>query len=302
MITKGIILAGGRATRLYPATMVIGKPLLPIFDKPMIYYPLSLCMQAQIRDICIVTSPHDANLFKELLGNGESWGIQISYRIQEEPKGIADVFFVAQDFIDGKACCLVLGDNLFIGDGLINSLRHIQAQGLQGAQVFAYPVSEPERFGVLLLDDVGQIVQILEKPNPAPSNLAVTGLYFFDEQATTKAFELKPSARGELEITDLNRMYLEAQQLHYSLLDPRQMQWFDTGTHDTMQQAIDYVSHYIHQHQRQVGCLEEIAFLNHWIDQMQLEKMAYRLRHTMYGQYLEQYFLKPKTPLELLKS
>lgn len=299
MIKKGIILAAGRSTRLYPATMVIGKPLLPIYDKPMIYYPLSLCMQAQIRDICIVTNMQDANLFQELLGNGEKWGIHIEYRIQHEPKGIADVFFVAQDFIDSQPCCLILGDNLFIGDGLANQLLRLQNQPLKGAHVFAFPVMQPERFGVLVLDNSGKISHIVEKPNPAPSNLAVTGLYYYDEQACSLAQQLKPSLRGELEITDLNRLYLLKQELHYSLLDAEAIQWFDTGTHETMQQAIDYVADYIHHH-KQVGCIEEIAYLNHWIDAEQLEKMAFRLRHTLYGQYLEQYFIKPKSQVDLL--
>lgn len=290
MIKKGIILAAGRGTRLYPATIVIGKPLLPIFDKPMIYYSLSILMQARIADICIVTNPHDLAMFQELLGDGKQWGMQISYRIQHEPKGIADVFNVAEDFIDEQDCALVLGDNLFLGQAWRQRLQQIQSHALNGAYVFAYPVSDPERYGVVAVDDENKIIDILEKPTVPPTNLAVTGLYFYDRQATQLAKSLKPSARGELEITDLNRLYLQQQQLHLASLNEADDFWFDIGTHDAMYQAIDHISTHIQTTKRQVGCIEEIAYLNHWIDLEQLEKLAYKVRHTSYGKYLEQYF------------
>ena len=219
MFKKGIILAAGRSTRLYPATIVIGKPLLPIFDKPMIYYSLAILMQAQIKEICIVTNPHNLHLFQELLGNGDSWGIHIEYRIQQEAKGIADVFNVAADFIQNQPCALVLGDNIFIGTNWKARFEQIQSQPAYGAHVFARPVSDPERYGVITLDENQKPLDLIEKPNPAPSNLAVTGLYFYDEQASDLAKQLKPSARGELEITDLNRLYLNQQQLHLHQLN-----------------------------------------------------------------------------------
>jgi glucose-1-phosphate thymidylyltransferase len=290
MVNKGIILAGGRGTRLYPATIVIGKPLLPIYDKPMIYYSISILMQAGIRDICIVTNPHDFNLFEELLGDGSCWGIHIEYRIQHEARGIADVFYVAEDFIQQQPCALVLGDNIFLGSTWKQRLQQLQNQPMQGAHIFAHPVLDPERYGVVTLNEHMQPIQLIEKPNPAPSNLAVTGLYFYDAQATRLAHLLKPSARGELEITDLNQLYLEQNDLHLTILNAPDDEWFDIGTHDAMYQAIDKISFFIHNSGMQIGCIEEMAFLNGWIDDEQLSRLAMRFRHTAYGRYLEKYF------------
>ncbi len=290
MIKKGLILAAGRGTRLYPATIVIGKPLLPIFDKPMIYYSLSVLMQSQIRDICIVTNQHDHNLFQELLGDGLSWGVNIQYRIQPEPKGIADVFNVANDFIDNDPCALILGDNLFLGSTWKNKLLQLQQQPMPGAHIFAHPVADPERYGVITVDPHQQPLNLIEKPSPAPSNLAVTGLYVYDEHACEMSQQLQPSARGELEITDLNYLYLLQNQLQLTILDSPDDEWFDIGTHDAMYEAIDKISSLIHTTGIQIGCIEEIAFQNQWIDASQLERMAYRCRHTAYGRYLERYF------------
>ena len=287
MIKKGIILAAGRGTRLYPATIAIGKPLLPIFDKPMIYYSLSMLMQAGIQEICIVTNAHDLPLFQELLADGHELGIHLSYRIQFEPKGIADVFNVAEDFIQHQACALVLGDNLFMGHGWQHRLHHIQANRMTGAYVFAIPVDDPSRYGVLSVDASGKVLDILEKPAHPPSNLAVTGLYFYDESAVSLAQRLRPSARGELEITDLNRLYLQDEQLKAYVLDATDEQWFDVGTHDAMHVAIDKISEHIHRTHRQVGCIEEIAYLNNWISSAQLEALAYKVRYTPYGEYLK---------------
>jgi len=290
MIQKGLVLAAGRGTRLYPATIVIGKSLLPIFDKPMIYYSLSVLMQSQIRDICIVTNQHDRHLFEELLGDGLSWGMNIQYRIQHEPKGIADVFNVAHDFIDNDPCALILGDNLFLGTTWKNRLLQLQQQPMQGAHIFVHPVVDPERFGVITIDQHQQPQSLIEKPSPAPSNLAVTGLYCYDEQACEMSLQLKPSARGELEITELNELYLLKNQLTLSILDLPDDEWFDIGTHDAMYEAIDKISSLIHTTGSQIGCIEEIAFQNQWIDASQLERMAHRCRHTAYGRYLERYF------------
>lgn len=290
MYKKGIILAAGLATRLYPLTIAIGKPLLPIYDKPMIYYSLSLLMQAKIREICIVTNHRDRFFFDELLGDGSNLGLQIEYRIQEQPKGIADVFNVANDFIQNKPCALLLGDNIFLGQSLEKRLAFIQQEHLSGAYVFARPVNDPERYGVISLDDKQQPLDLIEKPNPAPSRLAVTGLYFYDEQACELAKSLKPSARGELEITDLNRLYLKNNQLHLNILDGIDDDWFDIGTHDAMYQAIDKISNLIQNTGVQIGCVEEIAFKNGWIDTQQIEKLAFRFRNNAYGRYLEQYY------------
>lgn len=289
MIQKGIILAAGRGTRLYPATIVVGKPLLPIFDKPMIYYSLSLLMQAKIREVCIVTNRHDITLFRELLGDGHQLGMHIQYRIQDIPKGIADVFNVAEDFIEGKPCALMLGDNIFIGKQWQNRLMEIQEHHEQGALVFAYPVPDPNRYGVLNLDAHNNILDVIEKPKVAPSNFAVTGLYFYDDKATEFAKTLKPSARGELEITDLNRIYLKNQQLDWISLDCSDDVWFDVGTHEAMYMAIDKVSHYIMENKIQIGCIEEQAFLNGWIDQSKLALLQKKVKMTNYGQYLTKY-------------
>ncbi len=290
MINKAIILAAGRGTRLYPATIVIGKPLLPIFDKPMVYYSLAIIMQAKIRDVCIVTNQHDIPLFRELLGDGNQLGIHIQYRIQEIPKGIADVFNIAEDFINNEPCALVLGDNIFIGHEWDLRLSEIQNNNIQGATVFAYPVHDPKRYGVLALNAKQEIIDVVEKPNFPPSNLAVTGLYFYDKFATQMAKTLKPSARGELEITDLNRLYLEKKALKWMNLNASDDSWFDIGTHEAMYVAIDNVSQRIINTQQQIGCIEEIAYLNGWIDIAQLKLLQKKVKMTAYGQYLEKYF------------
>jgi len=289
MINKGIILAAGRSTRLYPATMVLGKQLLPIFDKPMIYYPLSILMQAGIREICVVSNPHDLSLFAEMLGHGEFWGIHIEYRVQYEPRGIADVFNVAKDFIDHQPSALILGDNLFIGEQMPKRLETIQSQDHLGAHLVAFPVESPERYGVLSLNAKGEIEDILEKPEQPPSNLAVTGLYFYDAFASTLAQELKPSARGELEITDLNRLYLQQKKLQCTILNAADDQWFDTGTHESMYQANCAISTLVHEKHQQVGCLEEIAYLKQWITTEELSARIQKFRHTSYGKYLNRY-------------
>jgi len=290
MVNKGIILAAGRGTRLYPATIVIGKPLLPIFDKPMIYYSLAILMKAKIREVCIVTNRHDLALFRELLCDGNHLGMHIQYRIQEIPKGIADVFNVAEDFVENEECALVLGDNLFIGEQWDSRFTAIQEKPIIGATVFAYPVYDPERYGVLKLDAQQQVIDVIEKPKNPPSNLAVTGLYFYDHKATQFAKSLKPSARGELEITDLNRLYLQQKQLNWMNLDASDDEWFDIGTHEAMYHAIDQVSTHIICSNKQIGCVEEIAYLNGWIDLQSLQKLQKRVATTSYGKYLEKYF------------
>lgn len=295
MIKKAIILAAGRGTRLYPATIAIGKPLLPIFDKPMIYYSLAMLMQAGIQDICIVTNDHDRPLFQELLADGHELGIHLTYRVQFEPKGIADVFNVAEDFIQHEPCALMLGDNVFMGNGWKTRFHQIQTHLLKGAHVFAIPVNEPNRYGVLSLDTSGKVYDIVEKPENPPSKLAVTGLYFYDGRAVSLAQSLKPSARGELEITDLNRLYLQDEQLTAHILDEIDDKWFDVGTHDAMHLAIDEISKYIHTSKQQVGCIEESAYLNKWVSSHELAALAYKVRYTPYGEYLKKYVIHEKS-------
>jgi glucose-1-phosphate thymidylyltransferase len=289
MISKGVILAAGRGSRLYPATSVIAKPLLPIFDKPMIYYALSILMQAKIREVCIVTNLRDLHLFKELLKDGHTLGMSISYRVQTEPKGIADVFSVAKDFINYSPCALVLGDNLFTGSDWPSRLALLQQTKMKGAHVFGMKVASPNRFGVMVFDEGHQLVDIIEKPESPPSNIAVTGLYFYDEQAIEMASTLKPSARNELEITDLNRLYILQNNINYTILSAEDDQWFDIGTHESMTAAIDSISEYITHSKQQIGCIEEIAFLNGWINQERLMSSVEKFSSTSYGQYLEKY-------------
>jgi glucose-1-phosphate thymidylyltransferase len=290
MVKKGIILAAGKGTRLYPATIAIGKPLLPIFDKPMIYYSLAILMKARIREVCIVTNRHDISLFRELLSDGSHLGMHIQYRIQDIPKGIADVFNVAEDFIHHEECALVLGDNIFMGEQWDSRLHDLQNQNVSGAKVFAYPVEDPNRYGVLKLNHHQEVIDVIEKPIHAPSNLAITGLYFYDEKATSFAKSLKPSARGELEITDLNRLYLQQKQLTWIKLDAPDDEWFDVGTHEAMYHAIDKVSTYVICSKKQIACIEEIAFQNGWIDLQKLKSLQQRVKTTAYGKYLEKYF------------
>jgi len=284
MNRKGIILAGGAGTRLYPLTRVVSKQLLPVYDKPMIYYPLSTLMQAGMRDILLITTPHEQDLFRHLLDDGERWGIRLTYAVQDHPRGLADAFIIGRDFIDGDPSCLILGDNIFHGGGLRERLARATARG-SGATVFGYWVSDPERYGVVELDDSGQVLSLEEKPARPRSNYAVTGLYFYDARACEYAARLKPSARGELEITDLNRCYLDDGQLTVETMG-RGFAWLDTGTHASLQQAASYIETLESRQGLRVACPEEIAFRQGWIDRDQLLDLAGPLTSSGYGDYL----------------
>ena len=274
---KGIILAGGSGTRLYPLTMVTSKQLLPIYDKPMIYYPMSVLMNAGIRDILIISTPDDTPRFQALLGDGHQFGIHLSYEVQPSPDGLAQAFIIGEDFIGDDNVAMVLGDNIFHGHGLTKRLRRA-ANKKQGATVFGYYVDDPERFGIVEFDENGTAVSIEEKPEHPKSNYCVTGLYFYDNRVVQYARELKPSARGELEITDLNKIYLE--------LLGQGFTWLDTGTHESLVEATNFVKTVeTHQH-RKIACLEEIAYLNHWITKDQMLKDIEPLKKNQYGQYL----------------
>lgn len=281
---KGIILAGGSGTRLYPLTMVTSKQLLPIYDKPMIYYPLSILMDAGIRDILIISTPADTPRFRELLGDGHQFGIQLQYAVQESPDGLAQAFIIGEEFIGGDSVAMVLGDNIFHGHGLKKRLR-AAAQRECGATVFGYYVDDPERFGIVEFDDNGMAISIEEKPEKPKSNYCVTGLYFYDNKVVDYAKNLKPSPRGELEITDLNRIYLENAELNVELLG-QGFTWLDTGTHESLVEATDFVKTIeTHQH-RKIACLEEIAYLNGWISKEQLSVDIEPLKKNQYGAYL----------------
>ena len=284
MINKGIILAGGSGTRLYPLTRSVSKQLMPIYDKPMVYYPLATLMMAGIRDILIITTPEDASLFERLLGDGTQWGIQITYAVQPYPGGLAQAFLVGAEFVAAQPCALVLGDNIFYGNGLIKKLRDA-AECECGATVFAYHVHDPERYGVVEFDSDGRAVSLEEKPANPKSNYAVTGLYFYDERVSNFAAELKPSARGELEITDLNRVYLEAGDLHVETLG-RGHAWLDTGTHESLVQAATFVQTVQERQGFMVSCPEEIAFRMGWINSDDLVQLAEPVKKNGYGQYL----------------
>ena len=283
-ITKGIILAGGSGTRLHPLTLTISKQLLPVYDKPMIYYPLSTLMLAGIRDILIITTPQDAPLFEGMLGDGRQWGIEIRYAVQPEPGGLAQAFIIGRDFIAGEPCCLILGDNIYYGRGLVESLRRATTS-TDGATVFGYWVKDPERYGVVDFDQDGQVCGIEEKPEQPKSNYAVTGLYFYDEQVTDLAFSLKPSPRGELEITDLNKLYLAMGKLKLEKMG-RGIAWLDTGTHESLIQASNFIETIEMRQGLKISCPEEIAFNQRWIGVEELKSMAEALSKNGYGQYL----------------
>ncbi|UXI70729.1 glucose-1-phosphate thymidylyltransferase RfbA [Tahibacter amnicola] len=283
---KGIILAGGSGTRLYPLTQVVSKQLLPVYDKPMIYYPLSVLMLAGIREVLVINTPHEQALFKQLLGDGSQWGIQITYAVQPSPDGLAQAYLIGRDFVAGDPSCLILGDNIFYGHGLTELLKRAAARDA-GATVFGYYVHDPERYGVAEFDASGKVVGLEEKPAKPKSNYAVTGLYFYDGRACDYAASLKPSARGELEITDLNRCYLEDGSLMLEKLG-RGYAWLDTGTHDSLVQASNYIETIENRQGLKVCCPEEIAYLNGWIDTDQLRALARPLAKNGYGRYLLQ--------------
>ena len=293
---KGIILAGGSGTRLHPITQAVSKQLLPVYDKPMIFYPLSVLMLAGIRDILIITTPQDAEQFKRLLGDGAQFGVSLSYEVQAEPNGLAEAFIIGESFIQDDNVALILGDNLFYGQGftplLEKTVQKIETEG--GATIFGYYVKDPERFGVVEFDQTCNVLSLEEKPEKPKSSYAATGLYFYDNKVVRMAKDVAPSARGELEITCLNNAYLSRNELDVRLLG-RGFAWLDTGTHDSLMEASQFIQTIEHRQGLKVACLEEIAFMNHWIDEEQIMEMAIKLEKTEYGKYLKRLVLGPLT-------
>lgn len=280
---KGIILAGGSGTRLHPATQVISKQLLPVYDKPMIYYPLSILMLAEIQEVLIISTPQDIGRFEQLLGDGSQWGIKLSYAVQASPDGLAQAFLIGEEFLAGSPACLILGDNMYYGSGMTELL--ISAQQGNGATVFAYQVSDPERYGVVEFDANNRAISLEEKPSQPKSDFAVTGLYFYDGHVVANAKQVKPSARGELEITDLNKIYLEQGKLNVVTMK-RGFAWLDTGTHDSLLEASNFIQTVEHRQGIKIACLEEIALLKGWLSKEQVHEKIKTMGKSTYAEYL----------------